>query len=129
EADSALLEQLRVGSGSRLLDRGGDAAARLRNLLVGGTRAAHCVLVRAVAAEDEMGVAIYEPGSHPCAVERVDVAGAIPRELGALADADDLAVGDSDRAILDQAERIAARGHERRDIAVDEQPVPHAGVP
>ena len=47
-------------------------------------------------------------------------------ELGALADADDLAVGDCDRAVVDQPERISRRGLERRDLAIDEQPVPHA---
>ena len=51
--------------------------------------------------------------------------GAKARELGALADAHDLAVGDPDRAILDQPERIARALLDGRDVAVDEQPVPH----
>ena len=59
----------------------------------------------------------------------IDFLGAEAGELGALADADDLAVGDADRAILDHAERIARPILERRDVAVDEQPVPHVASP
>src|SRR5262249_45080769 len=38
----------------------------------------------------------------------------------------DLAVLNPDRAILDEAERIARLLFESRNVAVDEQPIPHA---
>ena len=87
------------------------------------------MLVGAGAAEDEMGVAVDQAGRDPGAAERDDFLRAEAGELGALADADDLAVGDADRAIVDQAERIAGARLHGRDIAVDEQPVPHATSP
>ena len=126
QAAAALVEQLLVGCGRGALDRRGDAAAGLGDLLIARAGAAHRMLVGARAAEDEMGVAVDQARRDPGAAERVDLLRAEAGELGALADADDLAVGDADRAILDQPERIARRCLERRDPAVDEQPVPHA---
>ena len=46
-------------------------------------------------------------------------------QLGALADADDAAVGDADRGVGEQAERIAGLRDHRRDMAVGDQAVPH----
>src|SRR5439155_26256134 len=49
-----------------------------------------------------------------------------PGEFGPLADAHDLALGDADCTIVDDAERVCRTGaFQRRDPAVDEQPVPH----
>ena len=60
------------------------------------------MFVGARAAEDEMRVAVDQARRDPRAAERVDLLRAEAGELGALADANDLAVGDPDRAILDQ---------------------------
>ena len=49
-------------------------------------------------------------------------------QLGAPADADDAAVGDADRGIGDRAERVAGLRDHRRDVAVDEQAVPHGSL-
>ena len=57
------------------------------------------MLVGAGAAEHQMRVAVDQPGRHPGAVERHDFGGAEAGELGALADADDLAVLDADRGV------------------------------
>src|SRR5689334_718279 len=84
------------------------------------------MLVGSGAGEDEVGVAVDQPGRDPAASERIHPLGAKSRELGALSDADDLAVGNADRAILDEAERVAGRVLEGRNVAVDEQTVPHA---
>ena len=83
------------------------------------------MFVGACAAEHQMCVAIDEAGSHPGAAERIDRLGTEARKLGPLADAHDLAVCDPDRSILDQTERIARALFEGRDVAVDEEPVPH----
>ena len=83
------------------------------------------MLVGARAAEHEMRVAVDQARRHPGAAERIDLLRPKAGQFGALADADDLAVGDSDRAILDDPERVARPLLERRDVAVDEQAVPH----
>ncbi len=71
-------------------------------------------------------MAVDQAGSDPRAAERIDLLRAIAGELGALADADNPAVADPDRAVLDRAEPGA---FERRNVAVDEQPVPHDASP
>ena len=113
QAAPALLKQLVVGCAGGALHGRGDAAARLGDLLVGRAGAAHRMLVGAGAAEDEVRVAVDQAGRDPGAAERDDLLRAKARKLGALADADDLAVGNPDRAILDQAERIARRAPRR----------------
>src|SRR6185369_6131293 len=129
EPATALVKQLLVRSRHGALHRRGNSAAGLRDLLVACTGAAHRVLVRACSAEDEMRVAIDETGRDPRASERNDFLGAKTCELGPLADAHDLAVGDPDCPVLDRAERVTGTGPlEGRDIAVDEQPVPHASA-
>ena len=57
-----------------------------------------------------MGVAVDQARRDPGAAERNDFLGAKAGELGALADADDLAVLNADRAIFDDAQRIARHG-------------------
>src|SRR5947209_18430742 len=83
------------------------------------------MLVGAIAGEHEVRVAVDQPRRDPCAAKRVDLLRAITGELGPFPDPDDLAVGYPNRAVLDHAETAALK---RRDIAVDEQPVPHGGV-
>ena len=121
-----MLEQLVLGGRGGPRDGRRNAAAGLGDLLVAGAGAAHRMLVGARAAEDQVRVAVDQAGRDPGAPERIDVLRAKAGELGALADADDLAVGDADRAVLDDAERVARARLQGRDIAVDEQPVPHA---
>ncbi len=126
ETAAALVEQLLVRRGGGALDRRGDPAAGLGDLFIGRAGAAHRMLVGARAAEHQVGVAIDQPRRDPGAAERVDLLCAIAGKLGALADADDAAAVDPDRAILDQAKRIARPVLQAGDVAVDEQPVPHA---
>ena len=87
------------------------------------------MLVGPRAAEHEMRVAIDQARGHPRAAERVDGLGAEAGKFGPLADADDLAVRDADRAILDHARAHCPAALEGRDVAVDEQPVPHGPSP
>ncbi len=108
-------------------DGRGDSAAGLGDFLIGRSSAAHRMFVGAIAAEDQMGVTIDQTGRDPGAAKRGNVLGSIAGELGAFADSNHLAVGDSDRSIVDDAQRIARRGFERRDAAIDEQAVPHGG--
>ena len=128
EAGAALLEQLVVGGGFGLGDGRGDSAARFGDLLVARAGAAHGMLVGAVAAEDQVRVAVDQARSDPCAAERIDFLRAITGEFGAFTDANDLSVGDSDRAIVDDA-KGKSHALERGDVAVDEQPVPHPSSP
>jgi serine/threonine protein kinase HipA of HipAB toxin-antitoxin module len=72
-----------------------------------------------------MRVAIDEAGRDPGTAKSDDLFCAKARKLGALADSNDFSLGDSDRAIIDQAERIAGPLLERRDPAVNQEPVPH----
>ena len=87
------------------------------------------MFVGAGAAEDQMGVAVDQARRDPGAAERDDFLGAEARQLGALADADDSPVLNADRAMFDDAQRIARRRLHGRDTAVDEQAVPHAVCP
>ena len=125
---SALLQQLLVGRGLGFRHRRGNPAARLGDRLISRADAAHGMFVGAVATEHEVGVAVDQARRDPRAVERVDLLRARAGKLGALADADDPAVGDPDRAIVDDAERIARPRLERRYPAVDEEAVPHARI-
>jgi hypothetical protein len=102
-----------------------DAPTSLGDLLVARPGAAHRMFVRAGTAKDQMRVAVDQSRSHPGAAERVHLLRSKAGQFGALADADDLAVRDPDGAILDDAQRIAGPLLKGRDVAVDEQPVPH----
>src|SRR5690349_1724683 len=125
KAQPALLDQFLIRRCGGPLYGRGDASAGLGDFLVARSRAAHRMLVGARSAEHQMCVAIDQAGSDPCAAERIDLARAEARELRALADADDPAVGDAYRTVLDHPERIAGTLFESGDVAVDEQPVPH----
>ena len=129
EAAAGAVDQLGRRGRLGLGDRRGDPAAGLGDFLIGRAGAAHRMLVGAGAAEHEMGVAIDQARRDPGAAERNDLLRAEAGELGALADADDLAVLDPDRAIGDGPERIAAHRKHGRDMAVDEQAVPHVRFP
>jgi hypothetical protein len=119
------LDQLVEARRARRLHRRDDAAAGRGDRLVAGAFEALLELAGPVTGEDEVGVAVDEPGRHPGAVQRLDLPGLVAGELGAAADPDDPSVGDADRAILDRAERRRHRRVHRCDVAVDEQPVPH----
>ena len=68
------------------------------------------MLVRPRSAEHEVRVAVDEARSHPGAAQRNDVLGAKARKLGPLANADDLPVGDADRAVLKAPGYVCADG-------------------
>ena len=74
-----------------------------------------------------MGMTVDQSRRDPGTAERHHLLRAKARKFGALADAHDLSVGDADRTVLDDSERVRCAGaFESRDPAVDEQPVPHA---
>ncbi len=97
----------------------------LGDFLISGAGTAHGMFVGAGAAEDQVGVAIDQPGRDPGAAAGRDFLCPEPGQLGALADPDDLAVGDADCGIGEQAQRIARRRDHRRDMAVGQKAVPH----
>lgn len=70
-------------------------------------------------------MAVDKSWCHPGPVECINLLRSKAGELGAFANADDPSVGDADRSIFDDAQGIARALFEGRDIAVDEQPVPH----
>ncbi len=74
-------------------DGRGDPATGPRNFLIGGTGAAHGMFVGAGAAEDEMGVAVDQARRDPRAADGGHLPGAEAGQFGALADADDAAIG------------------------------------
>ena len=112
EAAPALIEQVLVRRCSRsALDRRGNAASGLGDFLVTGTGAAHRMLVRSCSAEDQVGVAVDEARRDPgCRRALSTGLGTIAGKLGPAANADDLAVGDADRAVFNDPERIVGRG-------------------
>jgi arginase family enzyme len=83
------------------------------------------MLVRARAAEYQVRVTVNQPRSDPRPAECINLLRPEARQLGPLADTDDLAIGDSYGAVLDKSQRIAGHLLERGDVAIDEQPVPH----
>ncbi len=95
-----------VGAGlARRLDRRGDASAGLGDFLIGCAGAAHGVLVGAGTAEDEMGVAIDQPGRDQPAFAIGNRRGGCRRAFGRprIGDAPILRCH---HAIVDQAERV-----------------------
>src|SRR4029078_8600653 len=115
---AALRHELLVRRGLGPRKRRCNPASGLGDRLAGRAGAAHRMLVGAIAPEYQVSVAVDQARSHPGAVERVYLPGASAGELGALADAHDSAVGDPDRAIVDDSKRVAGARLERRDAAV-----------
>ena len=83
------------------------------------------MFVSAGAAKDEVRVAIDQSGRDPGAAKRDDLLDRGSGKLGSTADPNDLAVGNGNRGIFDDPERIAARRKHGADIAVGKQTVPH----
>ena len=90
-----------------------DAAAGAGDILVAGSAETHLELARAVAGEDEVGVAVDEGGEDPAAaaVDRGKAAegggeGCLRARPG------DPAVGDREGALLDDAEISASQGRQ-----------------
>ena len=75
------------------------------------------MIVGAGAAKHQVRVTVDQARSHPAAAKCDHLLRAKAGQFGALADAQDLAVGDGDGTIFDDAETST---FERRDIAVDE---------
>src|SRR3954453_9056100 len=118
QATAALFEQFLVGRSGRLLHCRWDAAASLRNFLVGRTGSAHRMLVCTRAAKNQGRVAVDKARRHPSAVQCIDRFGPEARKLRALADADDLPIRNGDCAILDKPARIARAILESDNITV-----------
>jgi hypothetical protein len=103
EAPPALLEQFVVRGRVGLRDGGGDPAARLGDFLIARPSPAHRMFVRAGAPEHQMSVTVDQAGGDPCTIERIHGLGSIAGQLRTLPDTHDLAVGNADRPISDDA--------------------------
>src|SRR5205085_6011383 len=110
------------------LHRGGDAAARPRDLFIARAFQPLLEFAGTIAAEDEMGVAVDQARRNPGAVQRLDALRLEAGELGPPADADDPPVLDADCAIFDRAERARHGRIHGGEVAVDEQAVPHGSL-
>jgi hypothetical protein len=118
EPGQGALDQLCFAGGARRVHRRDDAAALACNRFVRDAGESHLELVGAVAAVDEMGVAVDEAGCDPAAVAAHDVCGV---EVGGRscygACVDDGSVAAGDEAIVDFTE-TGAIGGERREARV-----------
>ena len=110
QARARLLHKLFQGSRPRRLHGRGDAAAGAGDFLIGRALEPLLIFAGAVAAEDEVGVAIDQAGGDPGAVQRLDLSGLVAGQLGAAADPDDAPVLDADGAILDRPEGAGTAG-------------------
>lgn len=93
------------------LDRRDDTAASAGDLFIGGAIQPHLELAGAVAAMDDVGVAIDETRRHPAAFEIGDL-GALDRQdrqFAFRADIGDAAGFDDDRALLDNTQALLGR--------------------
>ena len=115
EAFAGGVEERGVIGGARRRDSGENAAAGAGDLLVACPGDAHLEFLRAIAAEDEMGVAVDEPGRDPAALQIVRFLGVEPgRQIACFAHPDDAAAGLRDGAALDDSEAgpILRHGHQ-----------------
>lgn len=124
-------QQLVLARGPRRLHGRDDAAARPRQLLVGGAGQAQLELVRPVAAMDDVGVAIDQAGRDPAAGAVHDLGRRESGRLGLRAGIDDVAAATGDQAPVDEAE--AARscprpGHGDQACVLPEAIALHASV-
>ncbi len=127
EARQGLRDQLVLGCGAGRLHGGEDAAAGTRDLLVGGAAEAQLELVRAVAAVDEVGVAVDQAGRDPAAFE-IDALGGFKRGLlGLRTDPGNAAILGGDGTAFDAAD-AAARGIERGDARIRPETVNFHGA-
>ncbi|MCR6497166.1 hypothetical protein LJB71_13660 [Thermomonas sp. S9] len=102
-----------------------NAAAGACDLRVAGAVEAHVELVRAVAGEHQVGMAVDQAGRQQAALQVLGVQGIAGRQCVQRADPGDAAGGHRQRAVLDQAERrIAVQG---REGGVGQQQVPALG--
>ena len=109
-------DQLVLAGGACRLHGRDDAAAGARQLLVGGARQAQLELVRAVAAVDDVGVAVDQAGRDPAAVAVDHVGRGEGGGLRFRAGIDDGAVARGDQPLLDDAEAIARHRREARAL-------------
>jgi hypothetical protein len=117
KATAALFEQFHVARRLGFGDGRGDPATGFGDCFIGRAGAAHRMFVGARAAEDEMRVAVDQARRDPRTAQRIDLLGAISRELGTLSYPNDLAILDANRAVFDDTEVAALKGG---DIAIDE---------
>ena len=122
EPRQRLRDQFILGCGAGGLHGGENAAAGARDFLVAGARKPQLELVRAVAAVDEMRVAVDQPRRDPPAFEIDAFFRVQGRLLGARPDPGDPAIRCRDCAVLDDAEARAC-GVERRDAGMRPKPI------
>ena len=110
EAGQARAHEIVLARRARRLHGRDDAAARARDLLVGGAGKAQLEFVRPVAGIDEVGVAIDQAGRDPAAVQG-DAIGRIPtgRQFRHRTGECNAAVRSRDCAALDDAQTTAVR--------------------
>ncbi len=106
----------------RRLHGGDDAAPGAGDLLIGGAGEPQLELMGAVAAENEMGVAVDQAGGDPAALAVDGLVGLEARRVGGAAGEDDAPVAGGDDAVLDNAEPAFRRG-ERGQSRPAPQPV------
>jgi len=99
---------------ARRLDGGEDAAACPRDLLIGRALETELELMRPVAAIDEMGVAIDQPGGDPAAFAINGLSGLEGGRFAARPGIDDASVMGGDDAVLDRAIGRTDRCRHRR---------------
>ena len=118
EAGQGAGDELVLARRAGRLDGGDDAAAGAGDLLVARAFQAQLELVRPVAAKDEMGVAIDEPGRDPAALA-VDSLARIPAggQVLCRSGKGDAAVLGSDGAVLDDPEAVMPASVARRALS------------
>ncbi len=127
------VEQLRLRSRPRRCHRRAYTAAGARNFLIARSLQAPLELAGAVAAEDDMGMAIDQArrDPEPGTIDHLGGEGLGPVRQGrARADEGDPPILAGKGAVADGAVSLAARCH-GRELRVDPEPVPfrHASIP
>ncbi len=122
EPRQRLGDQVVLGRRAGGLDGGKNAAAGARDLLVAGAGEPQLELVRAVAAVDEVGVAVDQARRDPAAFEIDAFCRVQGRLLGARPDPGDAAIRCRDGAVLDDAE-AGTRRVQRRDPGMRPKPI------
>ena len=127
EARGGARDELVLARRPRRLDGRDDAAAGRGDLAVARAGQAQLELVRAVAAEDEVGMAVDQAGGDPTAVASDALGGVgVRRQVALRADKGDAPAAGPDRAALDDPEARPAR-MERGQARIEPQPIePHS---
>ncbi len=103
-------------------DRGDDAAARAGDVFIADARQPLLELARAVAAKDQVGVAIDQARRDPSPFQSLDLFSLVFWQIGTWADPCDATILDQDSAVLDGSIGHAGLGH-GGDPAVNQQAI------